>query len=47
MGNITVVFVVCLIIWVGIFLYLLQLDKQIKKIKKKIEFQEDFLKDKR
>lgn len=47
MENITVVFVVCLIIWVGIFLYLLQLDKQIKKIKKKIEFQEDFLKDKR
>ena len=47
MGNITVVFVVCLIIWVGIFLYLLQLDKQLKKIKKKIEFQEDFLKDKR
>jgi CcmD family protein len=47
MGNITVVFVVCLIIWIGIFLYLLQLDKQIKKIKKKIEFQEDFLKDKR
>jgi len=47
MGNITVVFVVCLIIWIGIFLYLLQLDKQIKKIKKKIEFQEDFLEDKR
>ena len=47
MGNITVVFVVCLIIWVGIFLYLLQLDKQLKKIKKKIEFQEDFLKIKR
>ena len=47
MGNITVVFIVCLIVWGGIFFYLLQLDKQIKKIKKKIEFQEDFSKDQR
>jgi CcmD family protein len=41
MNDIYVVLVICLLIWGGIFFYLLHLDKMLKKIKQKIEFQED------
>ena len=41
MKDIYVVLVICLLIWGGIFFYLLHLDQMLKKIKQKIEFQED------
>lgn len=45
MSEIYVVMVVCLLIWGGIFFYLLHLDRLLKKIKQKIDFKEDFKKD--
>ncbi len=42
MSDIYVVLIVCLIIWGGIFSYLMYIDKQLKKIKQKIDFNEDF-----
>lgn len=42
MSDIYVVLAVCLLIWGGIFFYLMHLDKVLKKIKQKLEFKEDF-----
>ncbi len=42
MSGIYVVLIVCLIIWGGIFSYLFYIDKQLKNIKQKLEFKEDF-----
>jgi CcmD family protein len=44
MSDIYVVLIVCLLIWGGIFFYLLHLDRSLKKIKQKLEFKEDFSK---
>ena len=45
MSEIYVVLVVCLLIWGGIFFYLLHLDRLLKKIKQKIDYMEDFKED--
>ena len=42
MSDIYVVLVICLLIWGGIFFYLLHLDRLLKKIKEKVDFQEEF-----
>ncbi len=42
MSEIYVVLVVCLLIWGGIFFFLLHLDRLLKKIKQKLDFKEDF-----
>lgn len=47
MSDITIVMIVCLLIWGGIFIFLLHLDRQLKKIKQKIEFREDIQKNER
>jgi len=44
MSDIYVVLIICLLIWIGIFFYLLHLDKLLKKIKQKFEFKEDLSK---
>lgn len=41
MSDIYVVLVICLLIWGGIFFYLLYLDRLLKKIKQKIDFKEE------
>ena len=41
MNDIYVVMVICLLIWGGIFFYQLHLDRMLKKIKQKLDFQED------
>ncbi len=45
MSDIYVVLVICLLIWGGIFFYLLHLDRQIRKLRQKIGFKEDFSKE--
>jgi CcmD family protein len=47
MSDTYIVLLVCLIIWSGIFFYLLHLDRLLKKIKQKLEFREDFSKSQR
>lgn len=42
MSDIYIVLIICLLIWGGIFFYLLHLDRTLKKIKQKIEFNEEF-----
>ncbi len=42
MSDIYVVLIICLLIWGGIFFYLLHLDRALKKIKEKIEYREEF-----
>ena len=41
MSDIYVVLVICLLIWGGIFFYLLHLDRSLKKIKQKVELKEE------
>ncbi len=41
MSDIYIVLIICLLIWSGIFFYLLHLDNQIKKLKQKLNFKED------
>lgn len=41
MSGIYVVLVVCLIIWGGIFFYLIHLNKQIRELKKIFHFKEN------
>lgn len=41
MSEIYVVLIVCLLIWGGIFFYLLHLDKQISKLRQKLIFREE------
>jgi CcmD family protein len=41
MSDIYVVLVICLMIWGGIFFYLLHLDRLLKKIERKVNFQEE------
>lgn len=42
MSDIYIVLVICLLIWGGIFFYLLHLDRLLKKIKQKVDFREEF-----
>lgn len=37
-ADIYVVLWITLIVWIGIFLYLIRLDRKLKKLKQKIEF---------
>lgn len=41
MSDMMIVMIVCLVIWVGIFFYLLHLDTALKKIRQKLEFKEN------
>jgi hypothetical protein len=41
MSDIYVVLVICLLIWGGIFFYLLHLDRFLKKIVQKLDLKED------
>ncbi|MCK5454858.1 MAG: CcmD family protein [Calditrichia bacterium] len=41
MSDIYVVLVICLLIWGGIFFYLLHLDRLLKKIEQKVNFDEE------
>jgi len=41
MSDIYIVLIVCLIIWGGIFFYLFYLSKELKKLKQKIDFDEN------
>ncbi|UCF63625.1 MAG: hypothetical protein JSW33_13840 [bacterium] len=41
MADIYVVLIICLLIWGGIFFYLLHLDRVLKKVKQKMDFSED------
>jgi len=41
MSDMMIVMIVCLVIWGGIFFYLLHLDSALKKIRQKLDFKED------
>ena len=41
MSDIYVVLVICLLIWGGIFFYLLKQDSLLKKIERKVNFDEE------
>ena len=47
MTDIYVVLTICVLIWGGIFFYLLHLDRLLKKVKQKIDFSEDLSSKKR
>lgn len=41
MKDIYIVLIVCVIIWGGLFGYLISIDSQLRKLKKKIEFKKE------